>query len=197
MMQPTVLAQDMLTLLRSNMTALNPGAKPTQFQQDITKATAKGLIEVLRKTGIVGISPAPVAVGNGIGLIVQPDIMQQAAEQYMLTQTGGSKGIALDLILKSMMIPIAKHLAEAVEIISQNFGGQGLLTKIADSVISASIISKLPTETKSNMSRSKQGSNLIDAIAFGLSTGLEVSIPGLVPFGTVPPPPGLMQAILK
>lgn len=188
----------MLTLFRANMQALSPGANPTEFQQSLTTATAKGLIEVLSKTGIVGSSPAPVVAGIGFGLVVQPDVMQKAAEAYMLAQTGGSKGIALDLILKSMMVPIAEHLASSVEIISQTgFGGQGLPPQIPDSVISASIIKELPAETVSNITRSKQGRNLIDAIAIGLSVGLQTSVPGLVPFGTVPPPPGLMQAILK
>lgn len=198
MMQPSVLAKNMLDLFRANMQLLSPGAKPTEFQQSLTTATAKGLIEVLSKTGIVGISPAPVAVGNGFGLLVQPDIMQKAAEQYMLIQTGGSKGVALDLILKSMMVPIAKHLADSVEVISQTgFGGQGLPLQVSDDVISASIIKELPAKTVSNITRSKQGRNLIDAIAVGLSIGLQTSVPGFVPIGTVPPPPGLMQATLK
>lgn len=199
MMSDSKLSSEMLNLFRANMKLLSPDAAPTEFQQGLTQAISKGLIEVLQAAPILGIAPSPIIVGiNGLGLIVQPDIMQKSAKAKMLLQTGGSSGSALDLILQTVMVSTAKHLAEAVEVISQNgYGGQGLPPTIEASVISASIIKNLPAQQRLGIAQSKHGADLINSIAFGFAAGLKLSVPGLVPFGTIPPPPGLMQAVLK
>lgn len=199
MMSDSKFAKEMLDFLRIQMKSVNPQAVPTEFQEYLTSAISKALVEILSATGVVGIAPAPVAVGqNGIGLIVQPDIMEKTALTKMLVQTGGRKGPALDLILKAVMVTTAKHLAEAVEVIPQNgFGGQALPPQIEDSVISSNIISKLPTKFQQSISQSKHGADLIKAIAFGFAAGLKTSVPGFVPVGSTPPPPGLMQAVFK
>lgn len=199
MMSDSKLSSDMLTLFRANMKSLHPDAVPTEFQEGLTQAIAKGIIEVLQAAPILGNAPSPVSVGvNGFGLIVQPDIMQKAAKGKMLIQTGGSSGIGLDLILQTVMVSTAKHLAEAVEVVPQNgFGGQGLPPIIEDSVISASIIRYLPAKQRTGITQSKHGADLINSIAFGLAAGLKISVPGIVAVGTVPPPPGLMQAVFK
>ncbi len=196
MMSDSKLSEEMLLLFRANMKAINPQAEPTEFQQILTVAVSKGLIDALGKTGTVGATPAPVATGlNGIGLVVQPDIMQKAAKARMILLTN-SEGFALDLILQAVMISTAKHLAEAVEVVSQNgFGGLGLPPKIEDTDISASIIKNLPAEQSANLAKSKHGFDLIKSISFGFAAGLKLSVPGIVPVGTTPPPPGLMEAI--
>lgn len=199
MMAPDKLSKDMLDMIRLFMKQISPDAKPTEFQEILTKAIATGLIEVLGKSGTVGASPAPVSVGvNGIGLVVQPDIMAKAAGGKMSLQTKRPVTPATDLILKAVMVTTALHLATALEVVSQTgFGGQGLPPVIEDSLISASIINSLPTDIKSNIAKSKHGADLINSIAFGYAAGLKISVPGLVPFGSTPPPPGLMQAVFK
>ncbi len=198
MMSDSKLSAEMLDMFRANMKALDPQAEPTEYQEMLTKAISTGLIEVLKVTGTVGAAPAPVSIGvNGMGLLVDPGVMQKAAKAKMISQTG-AEGSALDLILQSVMIPIAKHLAEAVEVVSTSgFGGQGLPPVVEDSVLSASIIKELPTDIASNLAKSKHGLDLINSVAFGLATGLKIAVPGFVLVGSVPPPPGLLVASFK
>lgn len=199
MMSDSKLAKEMLDLFRLKMKSINPQATPTEFQEYLTSAISKALVEILSSTGVFSIVPSPVAVGqNGIGLIVQPDIMEKAALAKILVQTKGNKGPALDLILNTVMVTTAKHLAEAVEVVPQNgFGGQALPPQVEDSVISSNIISKLPAKFQQSINQSKHGADLIKAIAFGFAAGLKTSVPGFVPVGSTPPPPGLMQAVFK
>lgn len=199
-MDDKALTKDILNTFRSNMKKLHPQAEPREFQEKLSKAVAKGTINVIKASKVKALSPAPTLVGKtGQGLVVDKFIMKNAAILAMLGFIGGTEGIALDKMMESMLFPISTHLAKNVVVTSTTgFGGQGGAPIGATAkVFEAAILKELPADIRQKMLLSKQGIYLVRSISIGLSTGVAVGIPGLVPFGSTPPAAGVMIATLS
>ena len=196
-MNPDTLSDNILTAFRNNMKSLSQDAEPQEFQEELAKAVATGTINVLKTSQLIG-PPAPVVTGNGVGLIVDANLMVLTATNIIASSTGGG-GIALLKVMQSLLGPIGPYLATNVDVQSiSGFGGQaGPPIGAVAPAFQAAILAELSQETQTNLTKSQFGLIMINALAAGLGTGMAAAIPGLVPFGTTPPAAAPLVAILK
>jgi len=199
-MDSSTLTKDILNTFRTNMKQVNPQAEPQEFQEHLAKAVADATINVLKSSTTVGVAPFPVLVPgvNGIGLTVDGLTMTQTAANAMRGFSGGG-GIALDKSMEALMLPVQRHLATNVEVVSvSGFGGQGLAPATATPpLFEAAILAALPPDIAAKMTASSQGKFYIKAISLGLGVGMAASVPGIVPFGSTPPAAGPFVGIFK
>lgn len=198
-MNPDALTKDILNTFRTNMKQVSPDAEPQEFQEHLAKAVAEGTINVLKTSTTVGVAPFPVLVPgvNGIGLTVDGILMTMTSANAMRGFSGGG-GIALDKSMEALMLPVQRHLATSVEVVSiSGFGGQGLSPAAPPPLFEAAILAALPPKISAQMIASSQGKFFIKAISLGLSAGISAGIPGIVPFGSTPPAAGPFAGIFK
>jgi hypothetical protein len=195
MMSDSLLAANMLNLFRANMQKMSPGAVPQPFQQVLCQAIAKGVITALSQAVAVALAPSPVVVGQGLGLTVEASLCKQAATVKLISYFGG-KGAALDYILDAVYQSSCAHFLQFTDIISvSGFGGQaGPPQNVPGDLIANLILANLPAESQQQLASSQYGTYFIKGIAEGFSAGLLAGVPGIVPFGVSPPPPGLLIA---
>ncbi len=171
------------------MLALNPKAVATPQQQIMITAICTGLVKTLKQTWVVGSTPAPISLGiNGIGLVLEPGIMEESALSMMQGLLGGPGGIALQPAIQAIMTSIATYFAVAVEVMPVlEFGGQPLPpTNMVAPLIQAGIVAELPSDWKINMAKSQHGMDYIKSISAGIAAGMAVGVPGVVPPSTSP-----------
>jgi hypothetical protein len=174
---------------RAAMLALNPKAVATPQQQIMITAICNGLVKVLKQTWVVGSTPAPISLGlNGVGLVLQPGIMEESAITMMQGLLGGPGGVALQPAIQAIMSSIATYFATAVEVMPVlEFGGQPLPpTNMVAPLIQAGIMSELPSAWQINMAKSQHGMDYIKSISAGIAAGMAVGVPGVVPPSTSP-----------
>lgn len=185
----------MLDDFRAAMLTVSPMAKPTSTQETFIGAVCSGLVKVLLSTTVTTLIPAPVTIGlNGIGLILVPNLMSQAALTQMQLLIQGQGGMALKPALDAIMLSISTYFAAAVEVKSiSGFGGQALPpTNVTAPLLQAAILAAFPASDQANMVKSKHGLDFIKSISVGIAAGMALGVPGIVPFGSSPPPPGLL-----
>ena len=189
------LSQDMLKALRDNLKAKYPDAQPQPFQEDLTKAISKAVVTTLKSVAIApALVPAPVVTGTGKGITLEPNLMVITAKTYLIGQVG-QIGEAFEDIAKAVMESIESHLKEATVSSISGFGGQpGPILNVLEPTLSPAIIANLPPETIANLQKSQYGLIFIKAISSGIATGITAGQAALVPFGSTPPPPGLLIA---
>lgn len=197
-MNPDTLSDNILTTFRTNMRSLSQEAEPQEFQEELAKAVAAGTINVLKASQLIG-PPAPQLVGaNGVGLIIDPNLMVLTATNIIVSATGGG-GVALLKVMESLLGPIGPYLAVNVDVQSiSGFGGQaGPPIGAVPPAFEAAIFAELNSETQTNLTKSQFGLIMIKALSAGLGAGMATAIPGLIPFGSTPPAAGPLVAILK
>lgn len=177
---------DVLTMFRNNMKALDPNATPQTFQEELVKAVVKGTISVLKSTTLIGPpSPgvAPPPANKGIGLSVDGSLMASTAATTMMALSGGG-GIALQSIMNAMFLPISLHLATNAEIYSVS-GSGGIPFPPFGAVaplFQAAVLAALSPRTQTNLLKSSSGLFMIESIAAGLGAGMSIAVPGPIPF---------------
>ena len=196
-MQPDILTEITTATFRSKMKEVSSDAKPTEAQEMIAKAVVIGTCNALKQTRISSIVTFPTKTPNinGIGLKMNSKIMISAGVKKMQNLLGSKGGKALTKLMEAFMEPMADHFGKFVEVQAiLAFGGQGLPpTNMTTDIIEASIIKELPVDKAKQILSSKSGKFLITSIAEGISKGMIVAIPGAVPVGSTPPPPGVFS----
>lgn len=200
-LSPDIMSEQMLINFRAKMQKIDSRAKPQDFQKDLCLAVSKGLINSIKLSTAIGLVPSPQAVPgpsgfiSGIGLTVDPQLCKNIAETSLLAYFGG-KGVGLSAMLEALFTSSCNHLLQFTEIISiSGFGGQaGGLQNVNSEIIANLIIASLPAQSQGQFSSSQYGQLFIKGLAEGFSAGLQTAIPGIVPFGSIPPPPGLLIA---
>lgn len=195
MMSDSLLALNMLSLFRANMQKLSPGAVPQPFQQVLCQAVSKGVIAALQQAVSIALAPSPIVAGTGIGLTVDAGLCKQAAIIKLVSYFGG-KGEALDYILDAIYQSSCAHFLQFTDIVSvSGFGGQaGPPQNVPGDLIANLILANLPAESQQQLLSSQYGTYFIKGVAEGFSAGLLAGVPGIVPFGVSPPPPGILIA---
>lgn len=195
MLSPDVLSESMLLAFRANMLKFSPEAKPQEFQQVICQAISKGVISAVQQSVAIALAPAPVVAGQGLGLIIQSDLCKSVAIAKLVSYFG-DKGEALELMLDSIYKTASAHLLQFTDVVSvSGFGGQaGSPQNTPPELIANLIIANLPAQSQQQILSSQFGRFFIQGIADGFSAGLQSGVPGIVPFGTSPPPPGILIA---
>lgn len=195
MLSPDLLSQNMLQAFRANMLKFSPEAKPQEFQQIICLAISNGLISSIQQAVATAIAPSPIVTGQGLGITIQADLCKNVAIAKLVSYFGG-KGDALDYILDAIYQTSASHLLQFTDVISvSGFGGQaGGIQNAPPELIANLIIANLPAQNQQQILSSQFGRFFIQGVADGFSAGLQAAIPAIVPFGTTPPPPGILIA---
>lgn len=190
-----LLGQNMLNAVRSEILAKHPQAVAQPFQVTLLQAISKGVVQILKTTAVSnGISPAPVVTGIGTGITVDNNLMLQSSRSYLIGQVG-QIGEAFELIAGPVMQSIKTHLLQTTVQSVSGFGGQpGLILNFTEPVLTGAIQSNLPTQVLVQMQQSEAGLLFIKALSTGIVTGVSSAQVGLVPFGSTPPPPGLLVA---
>lgn len=173
------MSDEILTLVRANMKKVNSDAREMPFQETYSKAVATGVIKTIKKAKTTGSGGG--ASGVGIGLILDPDLMLDAAKLYALSKFPG--GSATEPFLEAFFVAISTHLAANTFVVSVNGkGGQGgPPVGTSPELFKKNILSSFPKEAQKNIKRAPAGEDMLMAICTGLDTGMKAGIPGAIP----------------
>ena len=196
-MDDGLLTKNILDTIRLNMKAISVEAEPTEFQEELAGAVAKGVINTLKTLQTLGAGNVFTGL-SGVGLFTDGNLMALTATNAMVGFSGGG-GIALSKIMEALMLPVSLHLSTNTEIKSiSGFGGQGGPPLGAvPPAFEVAIFAAFPQRRQQEMTKSPQGLLFIKAISLGLSAGVSVGIPAFVPMGSTPPPPGVLVGIFQ
>lgn len=190
--------QEMIAGIKNKMLAISPNAQPADFQQQFVKAVAIGLQNNLKTAQIIGVTPAPIMAGLGQGMTINANTMVSVGVSTMIGFTGGKQGVALKPMMEGLFTPIEEEFKQATIQSISGFGGQGSgLMTVTMASLAPLILAQLPPKIQANLATSNMGMNFIKAISAGIAAGLNAGVPGIVPFGTVPPPVGLLIGLVS
>jgi hypothetical protein len=191
MLDADVLSQSILSTVRKNIKEQYSDAKDMPFQESLAKAVATGIVSTIKKYALVSGGAGNTVAGIGSGIKVpSPDFAATTASSFMARKVG-SKGPAMDLIMKGVLIPACAHLSNAVITSISGFGGQG--TKISgwtEDQLTKEIMDSFVSDVRKNLQNSKSGMFLIQGISNGFTVVVQsTAVPGAVPVGSTPAGP--------
>jgi hypothetical protein len=179
------LAAMMLSRVRANVLDLNQNARPTGFQEDLTRACAAGIVQIITTSAVgVGGIGGPAASPN-IGISgLDGDAMTSAADGKMSGLTGHDVGFAFEAVASGILGSAATYLAANTTVLSASgFGGHATsITGWSSDDLKAAILQAFPADARRQVGSSPAGEFFVESIAVGFTQDVQSSgVPAFIP----------------